>query len=214
MSHHLRALRAWASVRQTWAGLILLAISVVVGTVFSSSVITEFGLIVLAIPVPLLLLVPVIAGIGAAMANVEDVRMPLPDPARAVLARVGWALLCTLVALAAALAGTALSDVATPGAVIRNVVFHTGLALLLARSDGRLIWVPGVLLTLAAMLFGQGSTGFEVAGWAFTLDPQVRPGSVVATVVVFLAGLATVARPPRERLPSAVRPRRTARAGS
>lgn len=198
----LSVVRAWAAVRQTWAGLVLIVVSVVVGTLFSSTVVTDVGLIVLAIPVPLLLLVPVVAGVGAAMANVEDLRMPLPDPARAVLGRVGWALLCTLVALLAALAGTALSEVAAPAAVVRNVIFHTGLALLLARTDGRLIWVPGTLLTLAAMLFGQGSTGTEVAGWAFTLDPMVRPAGVVVSALVLLAGLIVVAWPRRDRLPS------------
>lgn len=199
---NLRTLRSWAAVHQTWAGALLLVIALVLGTVFSSAVVTDMGLILLAIPVPLLLLVPVLAGIGVAMASVEDGRIPLPDPPRAVLARVGWALLATLVAVLSAVAGTVLSDVASPGAVVRNVVLHAGVGLLLARTDGRLIWVPGVLLTLLAMLFGQGSRGMEVAAWAFMLDPVVRPSGVVVAALVFLAGLAVVALPRRDRLPS------------
>lgn len=193
-----RTIRNFAVVRETWAGLLMLGISLAVGLAFSSHVLTEFGPIALAVPLPVLLVVPAIAGIGAGMASVEDLRMPLPDPP--LLARAGWALAFTAVAAAIALAGLALSDAATPAAVVRNVVLHAGLALLLARTDGRVLWLPGVLLTLMAMLFGQGSAGREVATWAFALDPTVEPSHLGITGVVYLLGLAAVTWPRRDRL--------------
>lgn len=142
---------------------------------------------------------PVAVAAVVALAAVNYRGVTLPDPP--LLARAGWALAFTAVAAAIALAGLALSDAATPAAVVRNVVFHAGLALLLARTDGRVLWLPGVLLTLMAMLFGQGSAGREVATWAFALDPTVEPSHLGITGVVYLLGLAAVTWPRRDRLP-------------
>lgn len=196
----LRLVRSWLSVHQVGPALFLLALVGAGSLLLATSTVEDFGVVRLAVPVSALLLLPALAGVAAAMGTVRQASLPLPDPARAIAARLVSALVLIGLAVLVSLAGLLVADDRTAGPVIRNVVLHAGLALVMARLDTRLLWLPSLVLTLVAMMFGYSESGGRIAKWAFVLDDSVSAWQVVVAAGMVVVGLVGLLMPPRNRL--------------
>ncbi|MFY1674307.1 hypothetical protein ACN27G_30890 [Plantactinospora sp. WMMB334] len=188
--------RGWAAVHRTRpaSGVMILVASA--STVLARTRIEDFGLIRLLTPVSVMLLLPAIAAVGAAVACVNGARLPLPDPPRAVAARlawaVGWAGIATLAANLGQLAGT---DVRWP-AVTRNVLLYLAVGLAMTRfGRAHLIWLPVVAYTVVCMVFGYPSGELRYYWWAVVMREHATAGEVVAVGCLFAVGLLTYLLP-------------------
>jgi hypothetical protein len=187
----LMTLRAWAGVHPTRSALAVTATAAAMSVLYAQATVSGFGGFRLAVPVPALLLVAVLAGNGAALACDNTARLPLPRPARAIASRGAWALGWTVLAAVAATAGRLVGSPADAGAVVRNVAVYSALGLVMVGLGfASLAWLPAVLLTLAAMVFGSVD-GIHFAWWAITMDATVTPRQAVAVAMLFVGSLAT-----------------------
>lgn len=177
-------IKAWAGVHHTRLASMVLVVTAVVSLLAARTALTRIGGIVLHFPVAVLLL-PAIAGVGAAIACSTAAAMSLPDPPRALVARATWAALWVLAAIAATSVGLIVGPAVTWEPVARNVLVHCSLALLLvtARQE-HLLWLPPLLLTYSSMMFGipDDPERIEPYWWALILAEQVD-GKTWATVV-------------------------------
>lgn len=172
----------------------------------AESVLDTFGFIRLANPIPVLLLLPTVAGLGAAIACENTIRLPLPRPARALAWRAAWAGGWCLLAVMAANAGQLDSGGSDWPAVTRNVVLHGGLGLLAVQVGyPHLAWLPTLGYTAACMLFG-GARGGHYSWWAVLLREDVTRAQIASVGALFIAVLlAYVFLPTRGRPVAAVR---------
>lgn len=139
------------------------------------------------------LVLPLMTGVAVATAAVNAVHLDLPDPWRVRRARLGW---CAMwLGMAAASAGSGLlvrapsSELLLP--TIRNVLVYSAISLPLATErKGSLIWLPAVLLTLAAAVFGFADNRDQWYWWAVVLDAQVTGHQLVAASFLMLLAAA------------------------
>jgi hypothetical protein len=199
-SHAFRPVRSWLSVHQIGPALFLLAVAGAGSLLLATSTVEDVGVVRLAVPVSALLLLPALAGVAAAIGTVRQASLPLPDPPRAIAARLISALVLITVAVLVSLSGLLVADDRTAGPIIRNVLLHAGLALVMARIDTRLQWLPSLVLTLMAMMFGYSEPGGRIARWAFVLDGTLSTWQVAVAVALVVIGVVAVLIPPRNRL--------------
>src|SRR5262245_50010525 len=91
-------LRAWTGVHAARPGLWVLACVAGVSFSFGQVEIEQLGVFSLPSPVSILLLLPAAAGIGAAIGCQNESGLPLPDPLRAMAARLLWFVVWTAAA--------------------------------------------------------------------------------------------------------------------
>lgn len=166
-----RAVRSWAAVHATGPGLALLALTAVGSVLLASTHLTSLGPLRFVSPLSALLILPGLAGTAVGLACTNQVGLPLPDPLRAKAARVAWLPVWVLAAGGAANLGQLVGATADGAAVSRNVAVHCSLAVL-AVLVGRpaLAWLPSMLLTLVAILFGGDGDG--PYRWAILLHTE------------------------------------------
>ncbi len=173
----LRDSSAWAAVHQWSLGAGVIGFVALASALLGGQAIESVGFVRFLAPVSTLLFLPVGAGVGVAVASMNEANLPLPNPWRAVLARTAWLVCWTLVAVMAASLGTAWAQAdATVGAVARNVCLYSALSVAaVCVGLNHLVWLPSVTYALACMLFGAppGQPGYY--WWAFALDGTTRP---------------------------------------
>ncbi len=166
-------LRTWLRIHRTRLAAAELAVASLLSAAVANVGIEQVGPLVFPVPLLGILVVPVLSGVGAATASVEDFRFPLPyRPALSVL-RLVWCLGWVAAAAGSSVAGmlvapnSAASQAGVELAVVRNVLVFSGLSLLLVRRwEGQFIWVPAVVLTLSASMFGFSEARYEWYWWA------------------------------------------------
>lgn len=190
--------RSWASVHATRPALWVLASVAVVSLVFADVQAQNFGLVRLLTPVSVLLLLPTIAGVGAAIAGDNTARLPLPDPPRAVIARAGWVLSWVVLAIAAVNVGQSVGAGVDWLAVARNVTMATALGLFVVRLGfASLAWLPPLAYTIVCMMFGFPRGRPDYYWWAVIMERDVTTAQLYGVGLVFLAVLAFYVWPRR-----------------
>jgi hypothetical protein len=183
-----RTLRAWAGVHATRPALTLLAVTAALSLLCARAMIDSVGFLLFETPVPLLLLLPVLAEIAAGIGSHNTARVPLPEPGRLTPARIAWLLTLTgLACLSVSIAQMAGPDLPWQPTV-RNVLLHTALAITAASLLGpTLAWLPPVSLTLICMLFGYPPSEPGYYGWAMIMEETVTTNQWAVTATAFLA---------------------------
>lgn len=196
-------IRAWSRVHGTRTAMIELTVVTVLSLASFRHVIERLGPISLPSQVLASMLIPIIAGVAVATAAINEVRLELPDPWRARVARFGWSAVWVIVATGAVLSGLlirgASSDLILPP--IRNVLIFSAISLPLA-SEGRdsLIWMPSVLLALVSAVFGFRSDVDEWHWWAVILDGDATAYQLlIAAILMVLATVHYACRNPAKR---------------
>ena len=127
-------IRAWSRIHGTRTAMIELTVVALLSLVSFPYVIERLGPIFLPSRVLASMLIPIISGVAVATAAVKEVRLELPDPWKARVARFGWSAVWVIVATGAALSGLlirgASSDLVLPP--IRNVLIFSAISLPLA----------------------------------------------------------------------------------
>jgi hypothetical protein len=132
------------------------------------------------------MLLPVVAGVGVAVACQNTAALALPDPVRAVLARAAWVLVWTVLATLAANAGLVAGARVDAAAVVRNVLLVTALGLAMTvLGQPQLAWLPAVAYGTACMLLGS-TTGGEFYWWAVMLTDRVTTVQAVVVTGAFV----------------------------
>ncbi len=151
----LRTARAWNAVHTSVPALVVLLVSAVAAVTLRHRITQSIGPIALPVPAVINLFVPTLAGIGAALAADNQAALPLPDPARAIGARLAWTL--GWLGLACGSVGVCLLFGARveAAALLRNVLIAYSLALLVVTAGAApFAWLPPTALALASVLFG------------------------------------------------------------
>jgi hypothetical protein len=196
-----RAFIAWTAVHATRPALSMQLTAVVLGTAFGAASVSQIGFVRLPTPVAALLLVPVLAGTGAALASVATFELPLPDPVRARAARFAWALVWLVVACAASSVGLVVGAGVSAASIGRNVVLTAALGLAMVRvGQGRYVWVPAATLTLLAMLFGHPDDRPGYHWWAMMLEERTTIAHLLAGGTLYVLALVNLARGRRFRI--------------
>jgi hypothetical protein len=205
-----RALIAWSAVHATRPALSMQFTAVVIGIAFGAASVSQIGFVRLPTPVAVLLLVPVLAGTGAALASVTTFDLHLPDPVNARVARAGWALGWLAIACTTSASGLILGAEVSPASIGRNVLLITALGLAVVRVEqGRYVWVPAATLTLLAMLFGHPDERPGYYWWAMMLEERTTAGHLIISGALYLVALANLACGSAPRPPRLVRRRRS-----
>lgn len=196
-----RALIAWTAVHATRPAVAMQLTAVVAGMVWAAVNVSQIGFVRFPTPVAVLLMVPILAGTGAALASVPTFDLPLPDPAEARLARVAWALGWLAMSVAASSFGLLVGGEVSAVSIGRNVMLTTALGIALARvAQGRYVWVPAPTLTLLAMLFGYPDDRPGYYWWAMMLEERTTATHMVGVGVLYLLALGSLARVRRVRI--------------
>ncbi len=190
-------LRTWLRIHRTRIAAAELAVASLLSAAVSNVGIEQVGPLVFPVPLLGILVVPVLSGIGAATASVEDFRFPLPHrPALSVL-RLVWCLGWVAAAVGISVAGmlvapnSAASQAGAELAVVRNVLVFSGLSLLLVRRwEGQFIWVPAVVLTLAASMFGFSEARYEWYWWATVFSEEATGLQLMVGIGMVVAAAA------------------------
>ncbi|WP_191840563.1 hypothetical protein [Catellatospora chokoriensis] len=121
----------------------------------AQATIQDLGVVRFFAEVSVMLLLPAIGGVAAATACHNEAGLPLPDPARARVARFLWAIGWTAAATAAAEVGQLADAPTDPAATVRNMLIYTGIALLAVSSGfSHMAWLPVLGYTVVCMMFG------------------------------------------------------------
>lgn len=199
----MRTVRAWAGVHHSGPAAGVIVVVALASLFFADTFLESMGPFRFLAPVSTLLLLPALAGIGAAVACTSSHGLPLPDPARAHAARAAWALAWTGLAILVANLGLVLSADISFAAVTRNVIVYTALSLIMA-SIGRasLAWAPVIIYTVAVMIFGYPAHAdqFSYYWWAVVLKSETTTRQAVASVLFFVVGLSCYVFKPGRRL--------------
>jgi hypothetical protein len=190
------AVRAWASVHATRPAAVVLATVLVLSPLFATTSLTRMGFLHLLKPLPVILLLTLLAGTAAAMASVVTFDPWLPDPPIARAASLLWALLWLGLGLAAASAGHLVSADASVAGIGRNVIIYAALGHTMVRiAGGRFVWLPATAITLTAVLFGYPEAGPQrYYWWAIMLDDAATSLQLGVASLMYAATLALVAR--------------------
>ena len=153
---------------------------------FAQTTVQDFGLFRLFAPISVLMLLPAIAGVAAALACDNTARLPLPDPARAAVARVAWALTWTALAVVAVNLGQLAYTAASPSALTRNVLVYTAIGILVVRIGyPHLVSLPPLGYLLACITFGFPTDQPRYYWWAAPMDDRVTTGQAVGVGILF-----------------------------
>lgn len=183
-----RLVRAWATVHALRPASAIVAVTAVASLVFARSQVQNFGVLRLLLPTSVLLLLPALAGVGAAVACANEARLPLPDPPRAILARGVWVVTWTVAATLAANAATLSYPDAEWKSITRNTLLYTAIGLLMVRAGyPLLVWLPVLGYTIACMMFGYPATGPGYYWWAVVMKAGVTTRQALVVGAVFLA---------------------------
>jgi hypothetical protein len=181
-----QTMRAWAAVHATRSAFSIMAVVAPTSLFLAQSEVQDFGLVRLISPVSVLLLMPALTGIAAAMACENTVSLALPDPMRAVLSRAAWAAGWTGVALATVCIAGATQGATSLMAITRNVLLFTAISLFTLRLGyPHLLWLPVMAYMIACMLFGYGRPSHEYYWWAAVMEADVRGGQLGASCLLF-----------------------------
>ncbi|CAM5334531.1 hypothetical protein GCM10010329_37440 [Streptomyces spiroverticillatus] len=196
-SDGLRTVRAWIGVHAGRPALVLLAVSGLLSLLSAQAMISSLGFLVFETPVSLLLLVPVLAGIGVGMGTENTARIPLPEPLRLLAARLVWLLALTAAAGVAVSVGQLAGPAVDWQACLRNLLVHAALTVLAVTLVGSATaWVPSVALTLLCMFFGYPPSKPGYYWWAAVMEETVSPTQWAGTTALFLlAALVHVLHP-------------------
>lgn len=210
MATGLAGLRTWRTILAgtgIHASLLPLALAAVVTVVWHDGVITTFGPLSLAAPLPVVVAAPALLAVACGISHIPPRTPVVVAGARTVAARAVSHLTVLGVGLAVITLGTALAPAATFAPALRNLMVLTAAALLVAGLAGPVYaWVPVVVL------FGMGVlSNPDEATWslyALVMAQEVRPGQLVAVVPLCLTAVAVAALDPRglAYLPRAARP--------
>ncbi|MGX2995626.1 hypothetical protein JNUCC64_15245 [Streptomyces sp. JNUCC 64] len=193
-----RTLRAWAGVHAARPALVLLAVTAALSPLCAQAMLDSVGFLLFDTPVSLLLLLPVLAGIAVGIGSHGTARVPLPEPARLVPARVGWLLALTGLACAAVTTAQLAGPELAWQPAVRNVLLHSALAVLATGLLGpTLAWLPPVSLTLICMLFGYPPSEPGYYGWAMIMKETVTTGQWAVTAALSLTACSFYAVAPR-----------------
>jgi hypothetical protein len=179
----------------------------VTSLLFGPVMVRDLGMLALATPVPLLLLLPGAAGVSIAVAAVNSAgALFLPDPARALVSRVLWVVLWSLLAIAGVNASYAVGNGVGWQPAVRNVLLYAALGLfVVCLGHADLAWLPILVYTLASMIFGSAAAGARsYSWWAVVLARDVSGWQAVTVGATFAAAVACYARwgsKPRRRAP-------------
>lgn len=195
--------RAWAGVHGTRPAAGALAAVGGAALLWGEVAIARLGMVEFLKPVSMLLLLPTAAGVAAAVAAHNTVRLPLPDPPRAVVARTLWAPAWTLLAVGVVCLGGLVGATVACDAVARNVLLHAALGLaVVATGRAHLVWLPSFGYTLACMLFGFPQHDRRYYWWAVIMEETTSAGQLVVVAGVYavaLVGYVTAPRGTRRR---------------
>jgi hypothetical protein len=186
-----RTVRAWAAVHNTGTGLLTLSVVALASLLFADTTMAGIGPFRFLTPVSTLLLLPAVAGVGAAVACVSGHRLPLPDPARAHAARAAWALAWTVLAILAANVGLVSSSGTSFSAITRNVVIYLALSLVpVSFGQASLAWAPVFAYTMAAMLFGHAANAdrFSYYWWAVVMRGESTAAQMITAASLLALG--------------------------
>ena len=216
-----RTVRAWSAVHISTPGLVVLLVSAVAALTLRHSITQSIGPIALPVPAVTTLFVPTLAGVGAALPADNQAALPLPDPARAIRARLAWTV--GWLVLACASVGICLLFGANvhAAALFRNVLIAYSLSLLVVTGGAApFAWLPPTALALASILFGGTSNRPDApyTWWASILngDATGRQWTVVGLITLVSVAAQALGRrrwqrliegllaPWRARLPSAI----------
>lgn len=199
----LRTGAAWIAIHNSRSAFVEMALTGIASVLASGLTIDRFGPFLFPSPLVGLLIVPVVAGTAVGTAAYAEVDVRLPDPLRARFARLLWVLVWMILVAAAATPGLLVSDANTQLGfpVIRNVLLFVSLTLpLVTEGWPHLLWIPSVLLTLSAAVFGRSEVDDSWLWWAFMFDPKTSGTEVAAVAVLALLALAHYGFRPRGRL--------------
>ena len=195
-----RTARAWAAVHATRPALTVMVTVALASLIFGRSVVENLGFIRLLAPVSVLLLLPAVAGVGAAIACDNTARLPLPDPVRARVCRAAWVLGWTLLAVLVVNIGGFDAEVASIAASSRNVLLYTGIGLFVVwLGYPGIAWLPPLGYTIACMLFGSSLRKIDYYWWAAVLKEQVTIAQAVTVGVIYAAAVLAFVLVPRKR---------------
>ncbi len=188
---HPNVLRSWAAVHATGTARWLLLVVAAGSLVLAQVSVENLGLVRLISPLSALLLLPVVAGSAAAIGCHNTAQVPLPDPPRAKLLRAVWAGIWTVAAGLAALTGTLAGSPQEWPAIVRNLLLYNALGLVVLRLGyPQLTWLPALVYTMAAMLFGYPSHGPDYYWWATVMTKQATAADVLCVGGIYLAAFA------------------------
>lgn len=194
--------RAWAAVHHSRLGAVVVVLTGLASLLTANLWIRQMGTALLASPVPVLLVLPVVAGVGAAIACANPTVASLPDPPRAVLARAGWAVGWTAAAAGAACVGLIAGPQIGWEPIGRNVLFNMALAIIIVLvGQIHLIWLPPLLLALSSMMFGipDDPDRTDPYWWAFSISDEVTGVQWTVVVSAYVAAVAAYALIPHQR---------------
>lgn len=184
----MRTVRAWSAVHNTGPALGAMTLVALASLIFADTTVEGIGPFRFLVPVSTLLLLPAIAGVGAAVACASTHHLPLPDPARAHAARAAWAAAWTVLAALAANFGLLFSSDTSSQAVTRNVVIYMTLSLVMVSvRQSHLAWAPVFAYTIAAMLFGYASDAdrYTYYWWAVVMRSEPTTAQLVISLLLF-----------------------------
>lgn len=195
--------RAWAAVHATRPALSVMAIVAPASLFFAQSEVEDFGLVRLFTPVSILLLLPALAGVGAAMACENTGRLALPDPVRAIFARAAWAICWTFIAQVAVGVAVLVYPETNWSAIARNVLLHVAIGLLVVRSGyPHLLWLPSLAYSITCIMFGYARAQHDYYWWAIVMKSSVTVSQMLAVCLLFTVSmLAYILRWRRARQP-------------
>ncbi|MEU2119473.1 hypothetical protein ABZ567_28370 [Streptomyces sp. NPDC016459] len=186
-SGRLTLVRAWAGVHPTRSALILLAVATLLSLTGARAAIDNLGFLLFDTPVPLLLLVPVLAAVAVAMGSDNTARLPLPQPPRLACARLLWLLTLTALAACASNLGQLADPVVDWQPTTRNLLLYTSLTITTATlASPALAWLPPVTLTVVAMFFGYRTTQPGYHWWATIMEQATSPAQWSCATASFL----------------------------
>lgn len=174
----MNAARAWLGVHRWRSGLVLLGAGALIAVTAGDVVVTRLASHQVAVG----LLAPLVCGLAVPVACAGP-GIRVPDPLRAKAARVLWAVLWVGVAavLLGWVGGMVSGEVATSGALLRNLLLVVALSLwCTAIGQVELCWLPPVVYATCCLQFGGTDTG--TARWAAFADHDATTVQLVVAV--------------------------------
>lgn len=188
--------RVWAAIYRGKETMSLLLVCSSLYLLVGSETFDSFG-VLLVQSIHIKLLGPVLASTAVGLGCTTDFDPRSCTIRSLVLPRIIWVLVLTFAAIAT-VAFAALSEMSTTGALTRNVIMFTSLALLGAALFGAYaVWLGPVSYALLSLLIGAAVySNDQIASWAFVLSSKTDSiqwavaciSFVIATVLYGLRG--------------------------
>jgi hypothetical protein len=180
--------RAWGAVHTTRPACYMMMVATVGSVMLGQSTITELGTIRLANPLAILLMLPAVTGLSAAVACVNNARLPLPDPPRAAVARLIWVASWTVIATLAANTAQAIDANAGWLPVARNVLLYCAIGLATIQLGfPQFIWLPALGYTFVCMYFGYPQFGGDFYWWAVVTQSDTTTAQMATVSAIYIS---------------------------